>query len=61
MGTFCSHLRPDHANSHFQILFLVLFLDGMLFSPYLTSHLLEPSSRLISTWTVHEAGDLQLL
>ena len=36
-------------------------MAGMLFSPYLTSHFPEPISRPISTWTVHEAGYLQLL
>ena len=61
MGTFCSHIRPGCVNSYFQILFPVLFLAGMLFSPYLISHCPEPSSRLVSTWTVRKTGDLQLL
>ena len=61
MGTVCSHFRPWHVNSYFQILFLILFLAGMLSSPYLISHCTEPRSRLVSTWTVSKTGDLQLL
>ena len=61
MGTFCSYIRPGCVNSYFQILFPVLFRAGILFSPYLISHCPEPSSRLVSTWTVRKTGDLQLL